>query len=108
METHSVQTCCSSQKARELQLCFVRNKYASRNLNRLVSVAEDLIVLNGALGEATATGTESVVQLHYHPDDLMSGYAADLDFFAKNAGKFANRTKVFVSKNGPDWKILGH
>ncbi|WP_288188750.1 radical SAM protein [uncultured Treponema sp.] len=108
LETHSVQTCCPSQKARELQLCFVRNKYASRNLNRLVSVAEDLIVLNGALGEATATGTESVVQLHYHPDDLMSGYAADLDFFAKNAGKFANRTKVFVSKNGPDWKILGH
>ena len=84
----------------------IEKKYRERHLEKYVTLINDIISLQGAMSYATSCGKESVVNLHYHPDDLMSEYSTDLAFFYKNAGTFKNRTKVFVSKNGPDWAVL--
>ncbi|WP_191013404.1 B12-binding domain-containing radical SAM protein [Treponema zioleckii] len=96
----------SSQKITELQKEFVRQKYERKRLHKMVAIAEDLIVMNGALGLCTFDGTESVVTTNYHPDDVMSEYGTDLEFFSKNAGKQKCRVKIFESKYGADWKTI--
>lgn len=90
----------------ELQVSFVKQKYKNAHLEKLIPIAEDLIRMNGALGLCTFDGTESVITTNYHPDDVMSEYATDLQFFAKNAGKQKCRVKIFESKNGVDWKTI--
>lgn len=84
------------------QLDFVKSQYLKKNLKNEADVAHDLIVLNNALSEYTASGKESVVELNYHPDDLMSEYAQNIKFFAANCGRYKNRTRVFDN----DWKVL--
>ncbi len=89
-----------------LQKEFVREKYAARHLKSLIPVAEDLIEMNGALGLCTFDGSESTVTTNYHPDDVMSEYGSDLEFFAKNVGKEKCRVKIFSGKFGADWRTL--
>lgn len=95
-----------SNKITELQKKFVVKKYRQAHLDKLIPVAEDLITINGALGLCTFDGTESTFTTNYHPDDVMSEYGTDLQFFADNCGKQKCRVKVFVSENGPDWMTL--
>lgn len=87
-----------------LQLEFVLSQYKNRHLEKMIPLASDIIVLSNALSLFTAEGKESCIELHYHPDDLMSGY--DIAFLSENCGKFKNRTKVFGGKNGADWKVV--
>ncbi len=108
-ETHFAQNKnenCISSKIQKLQLEFVKNLYFKKNLRKEYDVARDLIVLNNALSEFTASGRESTVELAYHPDDIMTEYAMDIGFFTANCGKQKNRTKIFGSEYGADWKIL--
>ncbi|MBR1614730.1 MAG: hypothetical protein IJ673_04540, partial [Treponema sp.] len=96
----------SSEEITEMQKSFVRRKYKSAHLDKLVPIAEDLISMHGALGRCTFDGSESTFTTNYHPDDVMSEYAMDLHFFAKNAGKQKCRVLVFEGKNGVDWKTV--
>jgi len=96
----------TSQEITELQFSFVKQKYKKSHLEKLISIAEDLIKMNGALGLCTFDGTESTITTNYHPDDVMSEYATDLAFFAKNAGKEKCKVKIFEGKNGVDWKTI--
>lgn len=96
----------SSEEITEMQKSFVRRKYKNARLDKLVPIAEDLISMHGALGRCTFDGSESTFTTNYHPDDVMSEYAMDLHFFAKNAGKQKCRVLVFEGKNGVDWKTV--
>lgn len=91
---------------RELQIKFVEYRFNKKGLAKLVPLTKDIITLNGAMSACTADGTESIVSLNYHPDDLMSEYSADLFFFFQHAGKCKCRAKIFKTKNGPDWKKI--
>ena len=72
----------------------------------MIPAARDIISMNNALSLVTADGKETILELSYHPDDLMSEYGTDVFFFAQNAGRYRNRTRVFAGKNGPDWQVL--
>lgn len=94
--------CCDFLSIQKAQLDFVKTQYLKKNLKNEADVAHDLIVLNNALSECTASGRESVVELSFHPDDLMSEYAQDIKFFAANCGRYKNKTKIANN----DWKVL--
>lgn len=96
----------TAQQITELQVLFIKQKYKKAHLDKLIPIAEDLIRMNGALGLCTFDGTESTITTNYHPDDVMSEYATDLQFFAKNAGKQKCKVKIFEGKNGVDWKTI--
>lgn len=96
----------TSQKITELQKKFVRQKYTEKRLQKLIPVAEDLISIHGALGLCTFDGTETDFSTNYHPDDVMSEYGTDLEFFASNCGKQKCKVRVFEGKNGVDWKVI--
>lgn len=95
----------SDTEIEKLQLGFVRKVYRQKHLDKLLAAAEDVILMNGAIGRCTADGSESHIMLHYHPDDIMSEYATDLAFFSANCGKEKSAVHVFSGKNGIDWRV---
>ncbi|MCR5218815.1 radical SAM protein [Treponema sp.] len=93
-------------QVKEIQKRFTGDYLRKRNCSKACNLAWDLIELNGAFSLLTAEGKESVVKLYYHSDDLMSQASLDWNFFIKNAAPYRNKTKVFKSKNGPDFRIV--
>lgn len=96
----------SSDEIISMQLEFVRHKFQEKHLNKLFAAAEDLIRINGALGKCTFDGTESIFMTNYHPDDVMSEYGTDLEFFTENAGRQKCKVRVFTGENGADWTTV--
>ena len=95
-----------SLKIEELQLSFIKKKFQEKHLDSYFPAAEDLIKMHGALGRCTFDGTESVFISHYHPDDVMSEYGTDIEFFTENCGKQKCKVKVFSGYRGADWKVI--
>jgi len=98
--------CLAHIEVEKLQLDFIRSKYAEKHLERQTAAVEDIIRLNGALSRTQSDGTEQTVQLHYHPDDLMSQYASDISFFVRNAKPQKCTARTFMTQNGADWKTV--
>ena len=96
----------NSVQIEELQLGFIKKRFAEKHLDRFFPACEDLIHLHSALGRCTFDGSESTFTTHYHPDDVMSEYGTDIEFFTENCGKQKCRVKVFVGSNGADWKVV--
>ena len=96
----------NSIQIEELQLEFIQKRFHEKHLDKFLPAAEDLIRIHGALGRCTFDGSESTFTTRYHPDDLMSEYGSDIEFFTANCGKEKCRVKVFLGKNGVDWKTL--
>ena len=67
-----------------LQKKFVTKLFTEKNLKKQLVVALDLISLHGAISRKEYTGISEKVKLMYPVEYLMSEYAFDLDFFAKN------------------------
>ena len=88
----------------KLQLEFLEKEFNKRNRQNLLTAAKNIVMLNGAISRVQDEGKEETISLSYHPDDLTSQYATDIQFFAKNCRKFKCNVKIFMTKNGPDWK----
>lgn len=88
----------------KLQLEFLEKEFNKRNRQNLLTAAKNIVMLNGAISRVQDEGKEETISLSYHPDDLASQYATDIQFFAKNCRKFKCNVKIFMTKNGPDWK----
>lgn len=99
---------CNDHSAIEkLQLDYVRAHFAERGRQNLLKVTENLIMFNGALSRVESDRKEQTVLLAYHPDDLASQYATDIQFFAKNCQQFKCKVRCFKNKNGQiDWKTI--
>lgn len=96
----------NSTQIEELQLAFIQKKFREKHKDRFLPAAEDLIRIHSALGRCTFDGTESTFSTHYHPDDVMSEYGTDIEFFTENCGKQKCKVKVFVGENGADWRTV--
>lgn len=96
----------NASQIEELQLSFVQKRFHEKKLDRYFPAAEDLIRMHAALGRCTFDGTESTFTTHYHPDDVMSEYGTDIEFFTENCGKQKCKVKVFVGENGADWRCI--
>lgn len=99
---------CNDHAAIEkLQLDFVRFHFTERNRQNLLKVTENLIQFNGSLSRVESDRKEQTVSLAYHPDDLASQYATDIQFFAKNCQTYKCKVRCFKNKNGQiDWKTF--
>lgn len=101
---------CNIQKdfnyVQKIQLEFLEKLFEEKNMKKLFVLAKDLVLFNGAISSVIADGHEVRVNLSYHPDDLYSEYASDLNFFFVHASKCPNKTRVFMTKNGVDFSTF--
>ncbi len=72
----------------EMQKDFIKAQYNQKNVKHLIRFAADLIDLNAAISSYIADGTESKVDLNYHPEDLLSPYSQDPKYFVQHAERF--------------------
>ena len=91
--------------AETLQIDFLKIKYAEKDKAYLLPALCDMIRLNGALTRALAEGEETELDLSYHPDDLLSPDAMDIEYFSENAYMENCTVRVFNGKDGPDIEI---
>ncbi len=90
-----------------MQCAFLRFKLEEKNRAQLFPVVSDIVRLNGALSRCCGEGTETVVPLRYHPDDLLSPAALRIASFAENAFIESCNVRVFVTDGGVDYEIIG-
>jgi len=91
--------------AESLQIDFLKIKYSEKDKGYLFPALCDTIRLNGALTRALAEGEETELDLTYHPDDLLSPDAMDLEYFSDNAYMENCSVRVFNGTDGPDIEI---
>ncbi len=88
----------------KLQLDFLRFKYEEKNKMQLFEVVSNIVRLNGALSRCFGEGEESIVEMSYNPDEILSGQAMNIQSFFDNAFMEYSRVKVFMGSDGPDFK----
>jgi hypothetical protein len=79
---------------------------AAKQKNYAAQVVEDIVLINGAISRVESESKEQIVKLNFHPDDLLSQYSCDIQFFVKNAKKYNCKVRCFKNKNGIDWKVI--
>lgn len=99
--------CNNHKQIEELQINFIKYLLNKKNKQNYFDLIQNIISLNGAISRVEENSTlEQNVKLLYHPDDLLSPYATDIEFFYKNAPKRKNTCKVYKNKNQINWKVL--
>lgn len=94
------------RECEKLQLEFIRMKYREKQKAFLLPAACDMISLNGAWTRSFAEGEETILSLSYHPEDLFSSDAMDLEYFTENACMEHCDVRVFPGADGPDMEIM--
>ncbi len=95
----------SHAEAQAMQIEFCRTKLREKGKGSLENLMADIVALNGAWTRALAEGETSRLQLSWHPEDLFSGDAMDLEFFLENVCMEACDVTVFPGPEGPDIEI---
>ncbi|MBQ0051382.1 MAG: hypothetical protein KBT11_04890 [Treponema sp.] len=88
----------------KMQLAFLKFKYDEKKKNELFEVVSNIVRLNGALARCYGEGEESILDMNYNPDELLSGGAFDIQSFHENSFLENSRIKVFMGDDGPDFK----
>ncbi len=96
----------SHEAVEKMQLDFLQQFFDSRSKKALWPAAGSIIRFNGALSRVESDGRAQTVKLLFHPDDLATPYASDIQFFSKNCRQYPCSVQCFAGKNGPDWKII--
>lgn len=80
----------------KMQLNFLEEKFSEKNKRHLFTPVSDIVRLNGAFSRVIQEGEESVLNLSYDPDYLLSPYALDINRFFDNVTMEECRVKVFL------------
>lgn len=88
----------------KMQLEFLKFKYEEKNKGQLFEVVSNIVRLNGALSRCFGEGEESIVEMSYNPDEILSGQAMNVQSFFDNAFMEYSRVRVFMGSDGPDFK----
>lgn len=94
----------SHEEIEKMQLSFLKFKYDEKNKPQLFEVVSNIVRLNGAFSRCFGEGRETVLELTYNPDELLSGASMDVQSFFDNAFMENSRVKVFMTDDGADWK----
>lgn len=96
----------SHQEVEKLMIKFLEQKFEEKQKSHLIPLVKDVVKLNGAFARVSETGLEEIVETVYSPDDLLSPQIFDLQKFFDNIPLESNSTKVFVSDECVDYRIM--
>ncbi|MCQ2594782.1 MAG: hypothetical protein MJ196_05915 [Treponemataceae bacterium] len=97
---------CSHQELERMQLSFLQFKYEEKHLSYAIPAMADMVRLNGALARLWGEGEESVLELSYNPEDIMSPEAANILAFVDQACMEDCKIRTFIGDDGPDFEYL--
>ena len=90
----------------KMQLNFLKQKFSEKHKPMLFPMVSDVVRLNGAFSRAAAEGEETILELSYNPDDLLSPDSDDIGRFADSVPMESTSVKIFCTDEGPDYRII--
>ena len=99
-------TAAQHKEIEKMQLLFLEQKYEEKRCHNLITLVHDIVTLNGAMSRLAGENEESVIVTSYHPDDLFSEEAFNLEAFSENVCMEECRVKIFAGQDGPDYEVL--
>ncbi len=97
---------CSHQELERMQLSFLQFKYEEKHLSYAIPAMADMVRLNGALARLWGEGEESVLELSYSPEDILSPEAGNILAFVDQACMEDCKIRTFIGDDGPDFEYL--
>jgi hypothetical protein len=91
-----------SRDIETMQLSYLQKRYEGMKKGRLFPAVRDLVRYHGAWGRALAEGAVTDIDFAYHPDDILSEDAMDLEAFAGLAPPCPVKARVRPGKAGPE------
>lgn len=88
----------------KMQLAFLKFKYEEKHKEQLFEVVSNVVRLNGALSRCYGENEECEVEMSYNPEEILGGGAMNIQGFFDNSFMEYSRVKVFMGKDGPDFK----
>lgn len=85
----------SHEEIEKMQIVFLKLKYEEKMLQPLFTALLDIVMLQGAFSRATCENTESILELSYSPDDLLSSTAQNLEYFTDNVCMQSSKIRVY-------------
>lgn len=89
----------------KMQLLFLEEKYEEKKCRGLETVVRDIIVINGAMARMAGENEESVIELSYNPEDLLSPEAFDIVGFAENVCMEPCKIRIILDEDGPNFVL---
>lgn len=90
----------------KMQLLFLKLKYEEKEGSHYFPAVTDFIKLQGAFSRAASEGMETILELSYHPEDLLSPQIWDIPFFSDNACMEFSSVRVYPGEYEPLLEIL--
>ena len=96
----------SHAEIEKMQLTFLRFKYEEKKVLSLFDAVSDIVRINGAFARCAGEGEESVLELNYNPEDLLSPFSQNIVSFSDNVCMEKCRVKVFATDEGVDFRMV--
>ncbi|NLM00157.1 MAG: hypothetical protein GX220_01705 [Treponema sp.] len=90
----------------KMQLLFLKLKYEEKNIVHYFPVISDFVKIQGAFSRAAHELIETIVELSYHPEDVLSAQIYDIADFYENACMEYTTVRVFPGDLEPSWEIV--
>ena len=99
-------TSAQHKEIEKMQLVFLEQKYEEKHCHNLITPVHDIVTINGAMSRLAGENEECTIVTSYHPDDLLSEEAFNLEAFSENVCMEECRVKIFAGQDGPDYEVL--
>lgn len=90
----------------KMQLSFLKLKYEEKHLISAFMPLKDLVCIHGAFSRSIFEQEDSIIEISYHPEDILSPIAMDLVRFTEEVCLENHRIKIFLTDFGPNYEIL--
>ncbi|MBQ0003547.1 MAG: hypothetical protein KBT21_08410 [Treponema sp.] len=90
----------------KMQLLFLEMKFEEKQKEHLFVIAKDIVSLYGAMSRIDLENEETVLNLSFNPDDLLSPVSLNLSSFSDNVCMEECKIKVYAGEDAPEYKFL--
>ncbi len=96
----------SHEQIEKMQLVFLKLKYEEKSLLHLYTALQDIVLIQGAFSRATCENSETILNLSYSPDDLLSAQAQNLVYFTDNVCMLNTKIRVYPGTEELEIEVL--
>lgn len=96
----------SHREIEKMQLLFLEMKFEEKHKEHLFVIAHDIVSLYGAFSRVDQENEETVLNLSFNPDDLLSPASLNLASFSDNVCMEECRIKVYAGEQAPEYDFV--
>lgn len=96
----------SQSEIEKMQIHFLKLKYEEKKILPIFNALENLVKLHGAFSRVAAEDEETVLEISYDPNDLLSYEVCNLVSFVENVCMEPCKVRIFAGEFEPEIEII--